>query len=190
MRRISLLLVLFAAPVLAAQAQLKLGVKAGVSYTTFTGSSLGAYKVGGHGGLVGNVLLNDFLSLQGEALISMKGDQTRDLAVNIKNNLLYLDVPVLLKVHADGLFFEAGPQVGLLLAGKQKPGSDLNTKSQYRPIDLGYVAGLGYQWKSGPNLGLRYNGGIITANDPGAQNLFRRRNSAFQLYGGYIFGGW
>jgi hypothetical protein len=192
MHKASLLTVLFAALALCAQAQIKLGVKAGVSYTTFTGSSLGAYKVGSHGGLVGNVLLNDFLSLQGEALVSTKGDQTRNLAQNVKNKLLYLDVPVLLKVYANGLFFEAGPQVGFLLSGKNTGfnGIEVNVKSQYRPIDFGYAAGLGYQWKSGPNVGLRYNGGITTANDPIAQNLFNRRNSAFQLYGGYIFGGW
>jgi hypothetical protein len=192
MQKASLLTILFAALTLSAQAQIRLGVKAGVSYTTFTGSSLGAYKLGGHGGLVGNVLLNDFLSLQGEALVSTKGDQTRNLAENVKNKLLYLDVPVLLKVYANGLFFEAGPQVGFLLSGKNTGfnGIEVNVKSQYRPIDLGYVAGLGYQWKSGPNVGLRYNGGITTANAPSAQNLFNRRNSAFQLYGGYIFGGW
>ncbi|RYU83807.1 porin family protein [Hymenobacter persicinus] len=192
MKKISILAALLGALSLTAQAQIKLGVKAGGSLTNFAGKPNGSgYLVGAHGGLVSNLLLNDFLSLQGEALVSMKGDEFKNVTNAPKTRLLYADVPLLLKVYADGLFFEGGPQVGFLLSAKQgNEGSSTDLNKQFRAVDFGYVAGLGYQWTSGPNLGLRYNGSILTANDPAYAGPSTGRNQAFQLYAGYIFGGW
>ncbi|WP_161787220.1 hypothetical protein [Hymenobacter sp. IS2118] len=50
------------------------------------------------------------------------------------------------------------------------------------------MAGLGYQLESGPMIGLRYNGGISNINE-GDANPNKIRNSVFQLYAGFLFGG-
>jgi hypothetical protein len=60
-----------------------------------------------------------------------------------------------------------------------------NVTGALRRLDLGYVAGVGYQWSSGPSLGLRYNGGLTRLYDYNGS----LRNSAFQLFAGYVFGG-
>jgi hypothetical protein len=106
-----------------------------------------------------------------------------------------INVPVLTRVNADGLFFELGPQVGFLIAAKQKrevSGVGAGTfedelKSCVRTVDFGYAAGLGYQLSNGPGIGLRYNGGFIDAKNPSSSSA--ARNSAFQLYLTYMFSG-
>jgi hypothetical protein len=93
------------------------------------------------------------------------------------------------------LFFELGPQIGFLVAAKQKrevSGTSAGTfdsdiKSSVRTVDFGYAAGLGYQLSYGPGIGLRYNGGFIDTRNP--SNSSSARNSAFQLYLTYMFGG-
>ena len=91
----------------------------------------------------------------------------------------------MVKVNAGGLFFEAGPQLGILASAKSV---DEDIKDNLNTIDFGYVAGLGYQLETGPMIGLRYNGGISNIVKDG-DDSDKLRNSAFQLYVGYTFGG-
>jgi hypothetical protein len=111
---------------------------------------------------------------------------------NFKQTLHYIDVPVLARINAGGLFFEAGPQVGYLVAANSSiddgrvPTRSYSGRDNLRKVDFGYAAGLGYQLPNGPGIGLRYNGGfknlMNTYENAGA------RNSAFQLYLSYRLG--
>ncbi|RZK26351.1 MAG: PorT family protein [Hymenobacter sp.] len=110
--------------------------------------------------------------------------------------LHYIDVPVLARVNAGGLFFELGPQVGFLVAANRKEeisgGIGAGTynddvKSDLKSVDFGYAAGLGYQLSNGPGIGLRYNGGFSDTNKESGSSAVR--NSAFQLYVSFMFGG-
>ena len=56
-----------------------------------------------------------------------------------------------------------------------------------RKVDVGYIAGVGYQLPQGLELGLRYNGGISDLSDPSGSS--KVRNSVFQFQVGYLFGG-
>jgi len=38
------------------------------------------------------------------------------------SRLYYIDVPVLARINAGGLFFDLGPQIGFLMAARQKDG--------------------------------------------------------------------
>lgn len=179
----------------AAQAQsTRFGLKAGASLTSYVGGDVeGAkYKAGFHGGGVAELGITNSFALQPEVLFSMKGAKDSD---GYRENLSYIDIPILLKLKADGLFFELGPQVGYLVSAKAKyEGVSMDIKDSGRSFDVGYAAGLGYQAVSGPMVGLRYNGGFskigegetIYGNKIEAANI---RNSAFQLYVGYMFGG-
>jgi hypothetical protein len=178
-----------------ASAQARIGLKAGGSLTNITGADAGDSdnKFGFHGGLVANFAFGDALALQPEVLFSMKGAQNPDDSKD-KLNLNYIDIPVMLQYNADGLFFEAGPQLGILASAKSTDGTnDSDVKEGFKTIDFGYAVGLGYKLESGPMIGLRYNGGI--ANIPKEINIgsstidAKVRNSAFQLYVGYMFGG-
>ena len=131
----------------------------------------------------------------------MKGSRTEIQQANttITNTLHYLDIPLLLKINADGPFFEFGPQIGFLLGAKNenKIGTvsvDDTNKDPYSTVDYGYVVGVGYQFSSGPSLGVRYNGGLnsLRSDDyKGPLPLIGEKtyNSAFMFQLGYLFGG-
>lgn len=185
----------------AAQAQsASFGVKAGASLTNFTGKNTDGAKnkFGFNGGLVANFAVNDIFSVQPELLYSMKGAKAEEtiggITLTNKVTLHYIDVPVLAHINAGGLFFELGPQIGFLASAKGS--QELNgmsvtedIKDELKTVDFGYAAGLGYQMQHGPGIGLRYNGGFSDLNKDNNNSDYAVRNSAFQLYLTYMFGG-
>lgn len=202
MKKIILSLGLLASVSMAAQAQsAKFGIKAGTSLTSYSGkdSDGAAYKFGFNGGVMANFAFNDMFSIQPEVLYSMKGakdDGNGDYRVNAN----YIDVPVLAKIAtgSTGLFFELGPQVGFLASAKAKDGNTTqDIKDSFKTVDFGYAAGLGFQ-VSNAMIGLRYNGGFTNvgksytytvSNVTYTAEAANTKNSAFQLYVGYMFGG-
>lgn len=199
MKKIIFFFSLVAGTAVAAQAQsIKYGVKAGGSLTSLTGNDTGsrAYKFGFHGGVLANFGLSDMFSIQPEVLYSMKGSQAKGNSDD-KFRLQYIDVPVLVKVATGktGLFFELGPQVGFRLSATTDIGLASYTYTPYtKAVDFGYAAGLGFQAASGPIVGLRYNGGFTNVGKNGNINGLQvqasdAKNSAFQLYVGFLFGG-
>jgi hypothetical protein len=198
MKKIILSLGLLAGISSAAHAQgIKLGVKAGASLTSFTGSDSDGTKnkFGFNGGVLANFGINDMFSIQPEVLYSMKGSKFDGFS-DARFNLNYIDVPVLVKVAtgATGLFFELGPQVGFLASAKAKDNNtSADIKDGFKSVDFGYAAGLGFQVASGPMIGLRYNGAFTNAikesSIGGITVASNAKNSAFQLYIGYMFGG-
>ena len=210
------------AAVSSAQAQrIRLGLRAGANYSNLTGNiqNQDTYnnKIGFLGGVMLNVPLIDdgFLSLQPEVLYSQKGfenkpteytsilgTQKREGSVNYN----YLDVPVLLKIRASGLVFEAGPQYSYLLSANNQTktttsvvgGTPTTSESQnktdvsgFNRNELGYVAGVGYEAENGLSLNLRYNGAIsdfVKSDNTTYFNgdLKNARHSAFQLSLGYL----
>jgi hypothetical protein len=185
----------------AAQAQYRgrggnvsLGLKAGGSLTDFVGADANsAYdgRFGFHAGIFANIGFAKLFAFQPELLYSQKGAKlhgNHDAGYRFH----YIDVPLAFHVNTDGFFFEAGPQVGFLVAAKQESGSvSVDVKNNYKSVDFGYLAGLGYQLKHGLGVGLRYNGEFTnfpnssTAGPVTVQS--RVRNSAFQLYATYSF---
>ncbi|UYZ58796.1 porin family protein [Hymenobacter latericus] len=218
MKKLLLLTLLGLGAASAAQAQdIRLGLKAGANYSNLAGdlTDENRYdsKVGPHAGLMVNIGLTDdnFLSVQPELLFSQKGFKYADnsytdvfgnrIKETGKVNYNYLDVPILLKINADGIFFEAGPQVGYLLSvsnnvRREVNGNVTNNSSNYDNLDnvqrteLGYAAGVGYESDMGLLIGLRYNGGLSKyGKKDAAQNEFSNaRNSTFMLSLGYFFG--
>ncbi|SNC77496.1 Outer membrane protein beta-barrel domain-containing protein [Hymenobacter gelipurpurascens] len=197
MKKSFLLFLLVAGVATASQAQnVRVGLKGGASLTNFAGddAALKGNKVGFHGGLLANIGVNDAFSVQPELLYSQKGSKYTLNGTDVINKFDYIDLPIMFRINADGLFFEVGPQLGFLSSAKQKIGSvTTDIKDAYNTVDFGYAAGLGYQSASGPGIGLRYNGGITnipkeytTGNTSFQPNI---RNSAFQLYVSYLLGG-
>ncbi|QNH62768.1 porin family protein [Hymenobacter sediminicola] len=204
MKKLILTLALAAGAASFSHAQgVKLGVKVGASYASISGDDTedAKYKLGFNGGLTANFGFSDLLSFQPELLYSQKGFQYEedDLDLKAKQTYHYVDVPLLLRINADGPFFELGPQVGVLLGQKSKvtvDGEEVDSDSDsdldgYNRVDFGYIAGVGYQLESGLSVGVRYNGGIgnIFENEDGSGDDSKVRNSVFQLQLGYVFGG-
>lgn len=173
----------------------RFGVKAGVSLANVTGKDVSNNKnlVGATAGVMADFSFSDLISLHPELLFSQKGVKAEENGGTEQTRTTYLDVPLLLRIKADGLFFEAGPQVGFLIAQKYEfnvpgvgSGSSTSTDGT-RKVDVGYIAGVGYQLPQGLELGIRYNGGISDLNDKSSGS--KVRNSVFQFQVGYLFGG-
>ena len=194
----------------------RFGIKGGANLSNLSGkldnNDLYKNKFGFVGGLLANVSLlpDNFLSIQPEVLYSQKGFKYADKSATIggqqftyKGNSTYnyIDVPVLLKVNAGGIFFEAGPQYSYLLNVRDKTKRALNGSSYVdyaadRNLDnvhrseFGYVAGLGFQATNGFMFDVRYNGAFTDfAKNNSYQNgdLRNARNQVFQATIGYMF---
>ncbi|MGY3090668.1 hypothetical protein ACVWYF_003729 [Hymenobacter sp. UYAg731] len=210
------------AAVSSAQAQsVRLGLRAGANYSNLAGNlqNQATYnnKIGFLGGVVLNVpLIQDgFLSLQPEILYSQKGFENKPTEYSSvfgtqkregRVNYNYLDVPVLLKVRASGLIFEAGPQYSYLLSANNQTkttttpaiGSPSTAETQnktdvsgFNRNELGYLAGVGYEAENGLSLSLRYTGAFsdFVKSDNSTYfngDLKNARHSAFQLSLGYL----
>jgi hypothetical protein len=192
MKKVLLSLGLLTALTTAAQAQVTFGLKAGVSFTNMSGKDADGFagKVGGHGGVAANFQFTDAISLQPEVLFSMKGAQDENVS-KVKLNLNYIDIPVMFQYNLEGLFFEAGPQLGILATAKITDGTnDIDMKDNLNTVDVGYAVGLGYKMETGFMTGLRYNGGLTTIDKVSTGGTVGDlRNNAFQLYLGFMFGG-
>ncbi|HZF64558.1 MAG TPA: porin family protein, partial [Chitinophagaceae bacterium] len=100
-----------------AQSGAGFGVKGGLNLAnlTVTGDDEDAdfkMKPGFHLGVFANVPLGGTLSFQPELLYSAEGAKMDILDEDVKFNLSYLNVPLLLQYNASGFFAETGPQVG------------------------------------------------------------------------------
>ncbi len=169
-----------------------LGLKAGASLTDFVGKDANYdNRFGFHAGVFANIGFARLFAFQPELLYSQKG-------AHLPNNsdagyrLHYIDVPLAFHVNTDGFFFEAGPQVGFLVAAKSEVGNtSTDATDGFKTVDFGYLAGLGYQLKHGLGVGLRYNGEFTNFPKSAVAGPItvqpRVRNSAFQLYATYSF---
>jgi hypothetical protein len=181
-----------------ANAQIQFGVKAGPSFTSFTGSDAGGAKllVGFHGGAFVKIpIINDQFSLQPEVQYSGQGakgtDETSGVSFTNRNN--YVNVPVMFTfTHSSGLILQTGPQVGFLISSKvTAQGVSADTKDVYKSTDIGWGTGLGYI--STANIGFiaRYSIGWLNAENTNNQNNTGGgsiRNIGFQLSVFYLFG--
>ncbi|MCP2045600.1 porin family protein [Pontibacter sp. HSC-36F09] len=192
MKKRILMLVLAMTTVVAAHAQgPRLGIRAGVNYAGFGGSDADNLDRiwGGHAGLTANfpISTDNFFSVQPELLYSMKGAETS--ADDVKWKINYLDVPVLGRVNAGPLYFEAGPQVSFRIGGEVDVNNTTITDDldDYKRTSLGYAAGVGLQATPlGLSVGVRYNGDISKLYDN--TNIGNYRNDVFMLTLGYLFG--
>ncbi|MBC6992300.1 MULTISPECIES: porin family protein [Hymenobacter] len=204
----------------------RLGLRAGANYSNLTGNIQNENTYNNKVGFMGGVILNadlsgdGFLSIQPEVLYSQKGFENKPteytntlLGVGYtqkregKVNYNYLDVPVLLKINAGGLIFEAGPQYSYLLSSNNETkttttrlpngtpsvseAENKNDVSGLKRSELGYAAGIGYQADNGLSLNLRYTGAFsdFVKSDNGTYfdgDLKNARHSAFQLSLGYL----
>jgi Outer membrane protein beta-barrel domain len=182
------------APALAQRPANTVGLTAAYARTQLSGSAPG-YSAVGHAayqaGLTADVYASEVLSFHPELLYTLQYYDADNPNPNplLSRDVTFLDVPLLARYHADGLFFEAGPQVNFVLKAINEAGNDV--KSDVTTVGLDYVLGLGYQLSSGPSLGLRYDGGITKTYQSSAGNGLGSgslRNSTFLLVLGYSFG--
>ena len=108
------------------QAQLvKFGIKAGVNYANQTGTAITVdntnYTTDAitsyHAGLVAEIKLLESFSIQPELIYSTQGATYKNAFEEFKNELGYLSIPVLAKIHFNKVVsLDLGPQASFLLS--------------------------------------------------------------------------
>lgn len=130
------------------------GLKAGVNSSNFEGASFDTEMLTGfHGGAIVNFALTDKWSIQQEFLYSTQGAKIKN-GFGIGDTdlkLSYFSVPLLVKYHSNlGIYGEIGGQANILVEDAKNTGFNEFADK----IDGGAVAGLGYQFQTGPVKGL------------------------------------
>jgi hypothetical protein len=169
-----------------AEAQsIRLGLKAGAGLASVRQDPLSkdfTYKFKWHGGLMLNMPFSEVFHLQPEVLYAQKGFEYKNGSTTqvLKSN--YIDVPVLARINAGALFFEAGPQVSFLLGARM---NETDLESATKSTVFGYAAGLGYR-ANHFQYGLRYTTDLSNSYVRLLGRATEAKNAAFQLSVGYI----
>lgn len=218
----------------------RIGIKAGATYSNISGDNVqqitgpnysadfGDYKFGYNAGigLIIPLSSDGFFSFAPDLIYNRKGYEISSQSTGAQTDptiekfeieqqrvLHYLDVPLLARINAGGLFFELGPQVSYLFGSKNKNqvttkyvggrvdkaedngefrdytgvSRDDAYKSDLAQFDISGVAGIGYMTEGGISLGLRYARGFNSLIDTKDQdNEPKAFNNAFTLQLGYL----
>lgn len=166
MKKVFLSLICLAS-IATASAQFSLGAKAGAQLTNITGDGVDAdMKIGYYGGAYGRYNFTSNIAAQAEILYSAQGAKDKEDG-DTKYNYNYINVPVVFQYHLPvGLYFETGPQIGILTKAEWKNGdAKLDVKESTKKTDFSWVAGAGYKITEELGVNARYNFGISDIND-------------------------
>ena len=180
MKKLILANLFFLALCTTAQAQaVKFGVKAGLNYANLTGTDIQTDAITSyHAGLVAELKLTDGFSVQPELLYSTQGATYKDAGTEFKNELGYLSIPVLAKIHLNKSFsLDLGPQASFLLSER----NDFDVKNA-ETFDFAAVGGLGLNLTENIFLQARYVLGLTEVSKDA-----ETKNSVFQLSAGFTF---
>lgn len=176
--------------------ELWFGVKAGVNFASITGDDTDGLSslTGFHVGAVVDIPVSESFSVQPELIYSAQGaEYSESDGYNGKFKFDYLNIPIVAKLAvADGLFVEAGPQIGFLLSAKDEydligggeSGED-DIKEFVKGTDFAVALGLSYRMQSGLSFGARYNIGLSELPEDSDDGNWK--NSVFQIYIGFYF---
>lgn len=173
------------------QAQVGVGVKAGLNGYNFSGDDVEGEdfktKFGFHAGGFVNIPVSSNFSVQPELLYSMEGATQKESGSDINFNLNYINIPVLLQFNSQsGFYAEGGPQIGFLTSAKaETSGVDVDLKEFLKGTNFSFALGAGYRLSSGLGFGARYNLGLSNISDETDSEL---KTGGFQIGISYKFG--
>ncbi|MFD0750889.1 porin family protein [Mucilaginibacter calamicampi] len=199
---IALLAVLCFAGKSNAQSKARVGIKAGLTYTTLGAATSNGisinydYRPGFQGGVFVETPLSQSISFTAQALYTQKGGSINTTILNTKidgyTQLNYLDVPLLVGFKANPkLAFYVGPQASFLLSQKtvvstSSMGSQTSTdKTGTKTSIFGGNIGAGYSITNDIGIHLNYIFDFGHAAESGYDT--GERNSGFILGLGFKF---
>jgi hypothetical protein len=158
-----LLLAVSSLSVYVANAQARVGVKAGLNIANLSGFE-GNSRVSGHAGLFLHHTINENWCFQPELLYSGEGQRYFDQDGERTIALGYIQVPMMIQYYPSSqLYFEAGPQVGVLISAEDKSVNEvghLNVKDEFSAAQIALGVGLGYKFTNNLSIYGRYNFGL------------------------------
>ncbi|HTI09241.1 MAG TPA: porin family protein [Puia sp.] len=168
--------------------RLQFGIKGGANYSNYVNAGFNTDGlVGFHAGAIVGFKLTKNLSIQEEFLFSTQGAKVKgDLFGKEDVKVSYITVPFLLKYRTNvGIYFEAGPQVGMR-ANEDVGNGQMGEFA--KKLDLSAAGGIGYQSRSGFGIGARYVAGLSKVGNFQLSNVQTDfRNSVVQASIFYIF---
>lgn len=110
--------------------------------------------------------INASFSLRGEVNLSMQGSKWEENGIEGKTNMLYINVPLVLRYkHASGFFGEVGIQPGYLISAKDIiEGETTDFYDHLNKFDIGIPIGAGYEFANNIGIGLRVTPGLLTVS--------------------------
>ena len=162
--------------------KLELGIKGGTNFATqklsnITGvESVTGYHIGGYLYFKLPILFG----IQVEGQYSTQGSEFQVGQIINKNNLRYINVPILIRNDFGPFNFHFGPQFGILTDAINLNSVKSSIKDQFLGRDFSIVAGLGVRLPANLGLSLRYIKGLKNISDPNISNI-DTKNTMFQL---------
>ena len=170
------------------QKKWEFGVKGGVNITTQTtkGESINVnsnYKAGYNAGVFGNFFFAKKMAGQVEILSSQKGSKWNDPYFSGKDNLSYIDIPILFRFQIiDLVSVHAGPQFSFMIKANSIPdsGDKFDASSYYNSTDIGIAVGAEVSLPLKFSVIVRYIEGLsVTTND--TYYIDQWKNRVFQV---------
>jgi len=154
------------------------GIKGGINIANIRTSVDGSAEqenavIDFHGGVYGEFILGEYISLQPEIFFSKEGAKNDVFGADSRVILNTLQVPVLIKLNIGELVnIQIGPQVGFLLSSKIKvEDSSFETDEIFRTVLFSATGGLGIELSPAIELGARYNLGLTDIFDDDNSDL-------------------
>lgn len=143
-------------------AQAIVGIKGGVSSGQLSGFS-GNSRVSGHAGLFLHHQINSNWCFQPELIYSGEGQRYFTDGNERTIALDYISVPLMIQYYpVRQIYFEAGPQVGILASAQDKGDGtqNINVKGDYSTAQVGLNVGVGVNVTSNVGFYGRYQFGL------------------------------
>ena len=163
--------------------KLELGLKGGSNFATQKLSNIsGVESITGYhvGGFI-YFKLPILFGIQVEGQYSTQGSEFQVNQIINKNNLSYINVPILIRNDFGPFNFHFGPQFGILTdAGLTANGVKNSIKNQILNRDFSFVAGVAIRLPANLGISLRYVKGLRNISDTNILNN-ETKNTMFQL---------
>ncbi len=144
-------------------AQQAIGIKGGVNIASLSGFE-GRSRVSGHAGVFLHHTINRNWCFQPELLYSGEGQRYFSGGVERTLALGYLQLPLMIQYYpAPQVYFEAGPQFGLLLNAEDKADEEsghINAKDDFTAAQVALGLGVGFKATEQLIFYGRYNFGL------------------------------
>ena len=162
--------------------KLELGIKGGTNFATQKLSNItGVESVTGYH--IGGFLyfkLPILFGIQVESQYSTQGSEFQVGQIINKNNLRYINLPILIRNDFGPFNFHFGPQFGILTDAINLNSVKSSIKDQFLGRDFSIVAGLAVRLPANLGISLRYVKGLKNITDPNISNV-DTKNTMFQL---------
>ena len=159
-----------------------MGLKGGTNFATQKLSNItGVESVTGYH--IGGFLyfkLPILFGIQVEGQYSTQGSEFQVGQIINKNNLRYINVPILIRNDFGPFNFHFGPQFGILTDAINLNSVKSSIKDQFLGRDFSIVAGLAVRLPANLGISLRYVKGLKNISDPNISNI-DTKNTMFQL---------